>query len=80
MAHIQETGGSTPPITSMEVKTFDEEAILEDLRQDGKMEAIRLIEAYKQAMDNQQKITAQALNKIRDLSKRIEKNGSKTIQ
>lgn len=63
-----------------EVKTFDEEAILEDLKQSGKMEAIELIKAYKQAMDNQQRITAQAVSKIRDLNKRIEKNGSKTIQ
>lgn len=62
-----------------EVKTFDEEKILEDLKQSGKLEAIELIEAYKQAMDNQQKITAQAINKIRDLSRRIKKNGSKTI-
>ena len=59
-----------------EVKTFDEEKILEDLRQSGKIEAIKLIEAYKRAMENQQRITAQAVNKIRDLSGRIKEGGN----
>lgn len=53
MAHIQETSGSIPPITIMKVKTFDEEAILEDLKQSGKMEAVELIKAYKQTIEDQ---------------------------
>jgi len=64
----------------MEVKTFDEEAILKDLKESGKDEAINLIFAYKRAMENQQRITAQAVERIRDLSKKVGKaSGSKNI-
>lgn len=51
------------------VKTFDEEAILEDLKKSGKKEAIELIKAYKRSIENQQRVTAKAINKIRELSK-----------
>lgn len=64
----------------MEVKTFDEGAILEDLKESGKDEAVNLIKAYKRAMEDQQRITAQAVEKIRDLSKKVGKtSGSKNI-
>lgn len=52
-----------------EVKTFDEEAIIEDLKKSGKHEAIELIKAYKRNIENQQRITAKAVKKIKELSK-----------
>lgn len=51
------------------VRTFDEKAIMEDLKKSGKYDAIELIKAYRRSMDNQQRITAEAINKIRELSK-----------
>lgn len=53
-----------------EVKTFDEEAILKDLKNSGKYEAVKLIESYKRNMENQQRITAKAVNKVKELSKK----------
>jgi len=52
-----------------EVKTFDEKSILEDLKKSGKDEAVKLIKAYKRALENQQRITAEAIKKIKELSK-----------
>lgn len=54
-----------------EVKTFDEEAILKDLKESGKNDAIELIKAYKRALNNQQRITDEAVKKIKGLSAKI---------
>lgn len=51
------------------VKTFDEDAIIEDLKKSGKYDAVELIKAYKRSMENQQRITAKAVKKIKELSK-----------
>lgn len=50
------------------VKTFDEGAIIKDLKASGKHDAIAMINAYKRTLENQQRITAQATNKIREQS------------
>lgn len=50
------------------VKTFDEEAIIKDLKDSGKYEAVELIKAYKRNMENQQRITAKAIKKVKELS------------
>lgn len=51
------------------VRTFDEDAIIEDLKKSGKHDAVELIKAYKRSMENQQRITAKAVKKIKELSK-----------
>ena len=50
---------------SIEVKTFDEKKIIADLKASGKDEAIRLIDCYKKTLENQQRITALAVKKLK---------------
>lgn len=53
---------------SIEVKTFDERAILKDLKESGKTEAIALIKAYKRAMEGHEHVLALARKKIKELT------------
>lgn len=48
------------------VSTFNERKILEDLKKSGNYEAIDLIRAYKETLENQRRITAMAVKRLRE--------------
>jgi hypothetical protein len=51
------------------VKTFDEKAIINALKASGKDDAVLYIKKLKEALENQQRITAKAIKKLKELSK-----------
>jgi hypothetical protein len=51
------------------VTTIDEKAIIADLKKSGKHEAVHLIKHLRELLERQQRITGEAIKKLREQSK-----------